>query len=63
MRAVVFGLLGIVLTVTSAFAGDNGLVTKPSKYSVAETLTRLEGVLKSKGCGSFGTVRFPPAGC
>lgn len=56
MRVMVFGLLGIVLSVTSAFAGDNGLITKPSKYPVAETLTRLEGVLKSKGMSIFGRI-------
>ncbi len=56
MRAMVFGLLGIVLSVTCAFASDNGLVTKPSKYSVAETLTRLEGALKSKGMSIFARI-------
>ncbi|HWU38684.1 MAG TPA: DUF302 domain-containing protein [Candidatus Acidoferrum sp.] len=53
MRAMVFGLLGIVVFVSSALASDNGLITKPSKYPVAETLTRLEGVLKSKGMSIF----------
>lgn len=32
-----------------AFAGDNGMITKKSNYSVKETLDRLEGVLKEKG--------------
>ena len=32
-----------------AFAGDDGLVTKKSAYSVKETLDRLEGILKKKG--------------
>ncbi|MGO9015280.1 MAG: hypothetical protein ACLQF0_09895 [Dissulfurispiraceae bacterium] len=30
-------------------SSDNGIVNKPSKYSVKETLDRLEAVLKSKG--------------
>lgn len=53
---VVFGLLGIALSVSSALASDNGLITKPSKYPVAETLTRLEGVLKSKGMSIFARI-------
>lgn len=32
-----------------AFAGDDGLVTKKSAYSVKETLDRLENILKKKG--------------
>ncbi len=56
MRTVVFGLLGIVLAVTSAFAGGNGIVTKPSKYPVTETLTRLEGVLKTQGMTIFAGI-------
>lgn len=37
-------------SVTSvATAGDDGLVTKKSNYSVKETLDRLEGILKKKG--------------
>jgi YD repeat-containing protein len=53
MKVVMLGLLGIVLAVTSALAGDNGLVSKPSKYPVAETITRLEGVLKTQGMTIF----------
>ena len=56
MRAVVFGLLGLVLSVTSAFAAGNGIVTKPSKYPLAETLTRLEGVLKTQGMTIFARI-------
>ena len=29
-------------------SGDNGIINKSSKYSVKETLDRLEAVLKSK---------------
>jgi YD repeat-containing protein len=56
MRAVVFGLLSIMVSVSSALASDNGLITKPSKYPVAETLTRLEGVLKSRGMSIFARI-------
>ncbi len=34
---------------SATVAGDNGLKTKKSNYSVKETLDRLEGVLKEKG--------------
>ena len=34
---------------TASLAGDNGLITKKSNYSVKETLDRLEDVLKKKG--------------
>lgn len=34
---------------TTALAGDDGLVTKKSAYSVKETLDRLENILKKKG--------------
>lgn len=37
----------------SAAAADNGIITKPSKYSVPETLDRLEAILKSKGITVF----------
>ena len=32
-------------------AGDDGLISKKSKYSVSETLDRLEAALKKKGIG------------
>jgi len=37
-------------------SSDNGIVNKPSKYSVKETLDRLEAVLKSKGITIFSRV-------
>ena len=37
----------------SAEAADNGIISKPSKYSVPETLDRLEAILKSKGVTVF----------
>ncbi len=45
-------VLGIV---PYAFAGD-GLVIKPSSYPVAETLDRLEKILKDKGLTVFARV-------
>jgi uncharacterized protein (DUF302 family) len=35
---------------------DNGIVNKPSKYSVPETLDRLEAVLRSKGIKIFARI-------
>ncbi|MBA3033684.1 MAG: DUF302 domain-containing protein [Gammaproteobacteria bacterium] len=40
----------------NAMANDAGLVSKPSKYSVAETLDRLEAVVKAKGITVFARV-------
>jgi hypothetical protein len=37
----------------SAAAADAGLVTKPSKYSVSETLDRFEAAVKAKGNAGF----------
>lgn len=39
-----------------AFADDNGLITKKSKYSAAETLDRLEQILKKKGIRVFDRI-------
>ena len=44
--AVFFALLSVTGV---AGADDNGLISKKSKYSVKETLDRLEKVLKEKG--------------
>ena len=35
---------------------ENGIIDKPSKYSVKETLDRLEGVLKSEGLTIFARI-------
>ena len=37
-------------------SGDNGINSKPSKYSVKETIDRLETVLKSKGITIFARI-------
>ncbi|MGD8559583.1 MAG: DUF302 domain-containing protein [Gammaproteobacteria bacterium] len=50
-----FKLVSVVLSVllvsfvSVAWAGDNGMISKKSNYSVKETLDRLEDVLKKKG--------------
>ena len=46
--AVIFALLSV-----SAVAADNGIISKSSKYSVPESLNRLEAVLMSKGITIF----------
>ena len=35
---------------------DNGIIDRPSKYSIKETLDRLEAVLKSKGLMIFARI-------
>ena len=37
-------------------ATDDGIISKPSRYPVAETLDRLEGVLRAKGVKVFARV-------
>jgi uncharacterized protein (DUF302 family) len=48
--------LGVILLASNAFAADRGLVTKASKYSVADTVTRLEAVLKAGGMTVFARI-------
>ena len=36
--------------------GNNGVISKPSKYPVKETMDRLEAVLKSKGISIFARI-------
>ncbi len=45
-----------MLVAGACAAADNGIVSKPSKYSVAETLLRLENVVKSKGLTVFARI-------
>lgn len=40
-------------TVCSAAAADNGLITKPSKYSVNETIEKFEAAVKAKSAGGW----------
>jgi len=48
-------LLGLLLP-SAAHAADNGIVSKPSPYSVAQTLDRLEAVLQAKGIVVFARI-------
>jgi len=45
----VISLLTLVLTPCLTLANPDGLINKQSKYSVSETIDRLENVLKKKG--------------
>ncbi len=53
MRKIVFTILALVVNASSGLASETGIVSKASKYSVAESLNRLEGVLKSSGMTIF----------
>ena len=48
MKKIAVGFILLIASV-SVFAADNGLISKKSKYSVHETIDRLEKVLKEKG--------------
>lgn len=48
MKKVILALV-VILWSAVAFAQDSGLVTKPSKYSVAETADRLDATIKASG--------------
>jgi uncharacterized protein (DUF302 family) len=55
-------LIGVVLALGAIAAGaaDNGVVTLPSKYSVAETIERLESAAKAENFQILGRVDFQP---
>lgn len=55
-RILVAALIPLALLCAPAHAQTNGLVAKPSKYSVAETMDRLEKVVKSKGIIVFARI-------
>ena len=47
-------IAGILLVMSSSQAcADSGLVTKPSKYTVQETIDRFEAAIKSKAAGGW----------
>lgn len=48
MKTIMFGLV-LLVTAASASAQDNGIVSRASKYSVAETADRLESAVKASG--------------
>jgi len=45
--------LAIYMSADIAHGADDGLITKPSKYSVAETITRFEAAVKQKEAAGF----------
>ena len=45
-----------MLVAVNAFAGGNGLIAQPSRYSVPETMDRLVNVLQSKGFIIFARI-------
>ena len=47
--AVAVAFFGLLLVGGNTVAADNGLITKKSKYSVTETIDRMENALKEKG--------------
>jgi uncharacterized protein (DUF302 family) len=53
-KAWIAVLLGMVAV--NAFAGENGLISKSSRYSAPETMDRLVAVLQSKGMTVFARI-------
>src|ERR1700731_4074567 len=45
--------LAICVTAVTAHAADDGLITKPSRYSVKETVTRFETAVKEREAAGF----------
>jgi uncharacterized protein (DUF302 family) len=56
MRVPGIALLGVLLWSAGALAAEGEVVTKPSQYSVAETVARLESVLKASGMTVFARI-------
>ncbi len=61
MKLLTTGFTLILLFLgTAAYAGsvvqENGLIVKPSAYNVAETLDRLETIIKKKGITVFARI-------
>ncbi len=54
MRAILAALA--LMMSTGCLAAGDGVISKPSRYSVSETLDRLESVLKSKGVKIFARI-------
>jgi uncharacterized protein (DUF302 family) len=45
-------VIALAILNTNAFA-DNGLITKPSKYTVKETVEKFEAAVKAKAAGGW----------
>ena len=55
---LVLGMLVVLgmLAASAALAADNGIVSRPSRYSVQDTVDRLEAVVKAKGVTVFARI-------
>jgi uncharacterized protein (DUF302 family) len=60
-RALFFGSM-VFWFCSLAFGADEGIVSKESKYSVNETMDRLEAVAKSQGMTIFARIDFSALG-
>lgn len=56
MKLIQTGLTLLLFLLSTAVIADNGLITKPSVYSVAETLDRFENIASKKGITIFARV-------
>lgn len=57
MRTFLLGIAAMTMMISlNAVAGVDGLVTKASKYSVADTMSRLEKVVEGKGFTIFARI-------
>jgi uncharacterized protein (DUF302 family) len=59
MKSLLIAIAFVLSIAPNAFA-DNGLVTIPSKYSVSETIDRLEAAAKAEKFQIFSRVDFQP---
>jgi uncharacterized protein (DUF302 family) len=57
MKLLPFALM-VLGSISSASAGDVGLINVASKYSVPETIERLQSVVKSHGLTVFALINF-----
>jgi uncharacterized protein (DUF302 family) len=55
MKNAIYGAVVLMLSIP-AYAADNGIISKPSKYSVAQTIGRFEAVAKEKGAAVIARV-------
>jgi uncharacterized protein (DUF302 family) len=53
MKSMLIGIGFAVALITPLAAADNGLVTKQSRYSVAETMDKLDEAIKEAGATVF----------
>lgn len=53
-----YSLLVLLGFAVSSFAQDNGVATVPSRYSVPETIDRLESIVKARGLLVFARIDF-----